>query len=152
MEPEIRAWPSILVAGVRTRAQPGVTDFGALWGVLGSRGVERLPRPAGARAFGVASNFDEKSNSFDYLAGYEIESGRDVPKDFDVVSLPAGTYAAFWTTLPNLMETIRLANHDWLPASTYRRGEGAEFELYDERFDPGAPDSPMAIVIPVVAG
>lgn len=149
-DPEIQDWPAITVAGVQVRAQPGVTDFGAVWGLLAERGVDRLPRIRSDRAYGVASDFDREAQRFNYLAGYQVDPGAALPDGFDTAVVPATTYAAFWTTLPGLMETIRHANEVWLPASGYRRAEGPEFELYDERFDPSQPDSPMAFVIPIV--
>ena len=149
-EPEIGPWAGFTVAGVRVRARPGQTDLGSLWGRLAEHNPSRLPRVGAPRAFGVGFNFDPAAQTFDYLAGYEIAAGAAVPEEFQIVEIPAGTYAAFWTTLPSLMETIHRANHVWLPASGYRRGDGPEFELYDERFDPGKADSPMAFVIPVV--
>ena len=91
-----------------------------------------------------------KAQRFSYLAGYQVDPGSRFPGE-SRIEIPALTYAAFWTTLPGLMTTIHHANHVWLPASAYRRGDGPEFEFYDERFDPADPDSPMAFVIPIVA-
>jgi predicted transcriptional regulator YdeE len=150
MEPELRHWRGFTVAGVRVRARPGQADLGALWGLLADRDPARLPRLNAARAFGVGFNFDEAAREFDYLAGYEVPDDAVVPGDFQTVAIPGGTYAAFWSTLPGLMDTIHRASHVWLPGSAFRRGDGPEFEVYDERFDPGNPDSPMAFVIPIV--
>ena len=48
------------------------------------------------------------------------------------------------------METLHQANHVWLTSSGFRRGDGPEFEFYDEGFDPQDPACPMYFYLPIL--
>jgi AraC family transcriptional regulator len=120
-----------------------------LWEALGPRFSEIPHVAVHDVAYGVCDNFDEGSGTFDYLAGFEVKRTSDLPVGMVRWQVPGATYAVFTCTLPTLGETHARIHSVWLPESGYKRAPGPEFELYDEGFDPGDPDSRMDIYIPV---
>lgn len=51
--------------------------------------------------------------------------------------------------LDTLHDTYAAIYDQWLPQSAYDRAKSDDFELYDERFNYGKPDSIMEIWVPV---
>jgi predicted transcriptional regulator YdeE len=84
-----------------------------------------------------------------YLAGVEVDTIEDVPAGMAVWTVPEQTYAVFTCTLPTLHEAYRHAFETWLPQSEHQRGDGPDFELYTEEFDPEVKDSKMYIYVPI---
>ncbi len=65
--------------------------------------------------------------------------------------MSAQTYAVFACTLPTIGEAYDMAYQQWLPQSGYRHADGAEFELYDEKFNPQDPAATLYLYIPIVS-
>ena len=48
-------------------------------------------------------------------------------------------------------EAWMTAYQQWLPQSGYKRAAGAEFELYDEKFNPQDPAATLYLCVPIVS-
>lgn len=89
---------------------------------------------------------------FTYLAGMEVKPDQEVPEGMSFRDVPAAEYAVFEHigSLVNLHDTYDSIYGEWMPKSGYSRAEADDFELYDERFKYGAPESVMEIWVPVI--
>ncbi|WP_051710546.1 GyrI-like domain-containing protein [Andreprevotia chitinilytica] len=106
---------------------------------------------------GVISGFDHATTDFNYLIGVPVTAASESAEGFTTVTVPAGQYAVL-TTDPAAEEAdfIRAIQqgwqylmHDWFPASGYQHAGTPDFELYDERGEPGLPNRTMEIWMPV---
>jgi AraC family transcriptional regulator len=101
------------------------------------------------QAFGVIGNWDSATGEFEYVAGFEVAEGSSLPAGMASWRVPAQTYAVFPCTLPTLMDTFREIYDVWFSHSGRERGDGPEFELYGEEFDPTDAHSRMYIYVPL---
>jgi AraC family transcriptional regulator len=124
-------------------------DVPPMWGRLMQRAGEIKHMINRREAFGVIGMQDPATREFDYVAGFEVSDDSEVPEGMVSWNIPAQTYAVFACSLPTLMETFRDIYHRWLPQSQRRRGDGPEFELYGEDFNPADPDSRMYVYVPI---
>ena len=146
-QPEIVNKQDFKVIGIKTRGNNEGGELKAVWEQFNERAQE-LRAVVTGDAFGLMDNFDYENGEFDYLAGMEVESDEEVPDGMEVWQVLAQNYAVFPARLSNLMDAYR-ATESWLSSSPYRRAPGPEFERYGEEFDPGDPESPLHLYIPV---
>ncbi|MFC1898319.1 GyrI-like domain-containing protein [Candidatus Cloacimonadota bacterium] len=95
-------------------------------------------------------DFNEEA-PFDYIAGMIVENFDKVPEGMITYDIPAQKYAVIIHkgALDKLQETYNYFYSVWPKVSGQEFSGGAEFELYDERFKFGSPDSEMDIYRPV---
>ena len=148
-EPKITSKPAFTVIGMKYRGKNEHEEIPQLWGRFMEREGEIEDKQNPQVCYGVEDNFDETSGEFDYVAAFEVSSDADVPEGMVKWDLPAQTYAVFTCTLPTIRETYQYAYKSWLPQSGYQGAAGAEFELYDQGFDPHVPSSKMYLFVPV---
>lgn len=88
---------------------------------------------------------------FTYIAGMEVSDGDQIPEGMLLHEVPAADYAVFEHigSLETLDKTYATIYGEWFPQSEFSPQHGFDFELYDERFRYGAPDSIMEIWVPV---
>ncbi|MCC6443187.1 MAG: AraC family transcriptional regulator [Armatimonadetes bacterium] len=134
MEPTFQTRPGFVVAGMLYRGKNQNQEIPRLWDAFIKREEEIEYRTVPCTAYGVCDRYDPATGDFDYLAGFGVDRADGLPEGMVSWRIPAQTYAVFPTILATLMQTIKYANHTWLPQSGCRRGEGPEFELYDEYF------------------
>jgi AraC family transcriptional regulator len=149
MEAEIITRNDFWVVGLRHYGTNENEEFPALWRAFWPRHKEIADRVEPVYAYGIIDEYDSETNEMGYLAGIEVPEGCDAPEGMVKIHIPAQTYAVFQCTLPTLMETIGKIHEEWLPASTYRRAEGPEYEYYDDRFDVDQGKLEMSVWIPV---
>ncbi len=149
MEPKIVSRPAFTVVGLKCHGKNEHNEIPQLWQTFGLRAgeIEHIVNPQ--VAYGISDNYDENSGEFDYIVGFEVDSVAHIPKDMVSWDVPEQTCAVFTCTLPTLGETFQYAHHTWLPQSGYQRGDGPDFELYDEHFDPRDASSKMNVYIPI---
>jgi AraC family transcriptional regulator len=147
MEPKIVSRPAFTVVGLRYRGKNEHNEIPRMWSEFGPRmaAVKHVVNPD--ISYGVMGNYDESTGEFDYVAGIEVDSADDIPPGMVSWDVPEQTYAVFTCTLPTIREGYDRAYNTWLPQSEYQHGGGPEFELYDEKFDPGDPSSEMYIYV-----
>ena len=112
-----------------------------------------IPGQKGAVTYGVSVPLPGDTFRFRYVAGAEVD---ELPGgDWAGIEVPAAEYVVFehHGSLAGLHQTIDYAFRTWLPGSDYVNAGTADFERYDDRFDPMATDgagSMLELWIPVV--
>jgi len=149
MDPRIVSWPAFRVVGLKYRGKNEKNEIPQLWQSIGPRVGEIKNIADDHVAYGISANMDESTGEFDYIAGSEVSTAKEIPEGMFCFEVPDAKYAVFSTTLPKIGETFHNAYHTWLPESGYQATGGPELEVYDERFDPQDPDSEFDLYIPV---
>jgi predicted transcriptional regulator YdeE len=139
--------PALTVVGLKYRGKNENDEIPQMWGALMSRTGEIANMSKEPVAYGVCTNMDKESGEFDYIAGYRVSGSGEIPEGMVAFPLPAGKYAVFTTTLPQLGDTYQNAYHTWLPEAGIEPTGDLDIEVYDERFDPHNPDSVFDILI-----
>jgi AraC family transcriptional regulator len=115
--------------------------------------VARIPEIEGQLeprvSYGVMRNEAGRMDVLEYMAAVSVASAGRLPSGMESLLLPAGTYAAFSYPFGDLGKGFGEIFARLLPASGYQQVSGPYFERYDESFDPGNPDSPVGIFLPV---
>ena len=149
MKPEIVNKDAFVVVGLKYTGDNKNNEIPQLWGQLMPVHQNIKDVSDWKVAFGVCDNFIEEKGIFDYIAGYQVSSTDDVPDGMVSWNIPAGQYAVFTTTVPDIHKTMDKIYKEWLPTSGYLRSAAPEFELYDEKFDPNDPTSIFYLYIPI---
>lgn len=94
-----------------------------------------------------------ESTPFTYLAAVEVSNSAEVPEGMMVKKLPASDYAVFehHGSLETLGNTYDDIYNGWFSQAPYLQDKDYDFELYDDRFVFGSPDSIMEIWVPIKA-
>ena len=106
-------------------------------------------------ALGVCPTVDTKDfneeTPFEYIAGLIVENFDKVPEGMTTYEIATQKYAVITHkgALDKLQETYDYFYSIWPKESGQEFSGGAEFELYDERFMFGSPDSEMDIYRPI---
>ena len=142
--------PTLLIAGLGARyRQGGDSAIPAQW----QRFVQHLgsiPSEVSGVTYGVGANFDD-DNSFDYIAGVEVQNFADLPEGFTTIRLPARRYAVFTHNghVSGVPATMGAIWRDWLPASGHAFADAPFFERYDRRFDPRTGNGEVELWLPL---
>ncbi len=152
MEPQIVTKPAFTVVGMKYHGQNKHNEIPQLWGefMQHTAKIAHIVNPD--LCYGACGAMNEETGEFDYLAAFEVGEETAVPANMERWEIPANEYAVFTCTLPTIHATFDYIYGKWLPQSAYKRAPGAEFELYDETFDPNDPDSLLYLYIPVQKG
>ena len=148
MEHQIVSKPAFTVVGMKYRGKNEHDEIPQLWGQFVPRIPEIRHRNPDPATYGVMYGYDEETGEFDYVAALHVNSAADLPEGMVSVEIPAAQYVVFTCTLPTLSPTYRQV-HPWLAQSEYEHAGTPEFEFYGQDFDPGDPNSPMSVYIPV---
>lgn len=153
---QIKHKPAFRVIGIRCRTTMQTNSIPQLWDDFGSV-CDRIPNPLVPNtAIGICYGDPEvemtPETPFYYLAGMEVSTTQHAPADMLSMDLPAGDYAVFehHGALDNLHDTYQAIYEQWFAKADYKPRGDFDFELYDERFDYGKPESVMEIWVPVV--
>jgi AraC family transcriptional regulator len=94
-----------------------------------------------------------ENTPFIYLAGVEVSSTDIIPEGMEVKELAESDYAVFehHGSLDTLGQTYDAIYNNWMPEAKYTQDKNYDFEVYDDRFKFGEPDSIMEIWVPVKA-
>ena len=148
MEPKIVTKPAFTVVGMKYRGENKNNEIAQMWQEFIPRIKEIKHMIKNDLSYGVCSDLEE-TEVFEYVAGMEVERAADIPEGMVSWTVPEQKYAVFACTLPTLHAAYQHAFQTWLPQSGYQRGDGPDFELYTEEFDPAVEDSKMYIYIPI---
>jgi AraC family transcriptional regulator len=140
--------PAMTIVGMVVHGKPMNADIPQLWDKFGPRmdSVPQVVHPA--VSYGICDNMDPQTNEFDYVAGVEVEPGGPVPDGMVRWEVAGGLYAMIPTSIPNIGDAYGLSE-SLIGDAGYRRLACADYELYDETFDPANPDSVLYLCIPV---
>jgi AraC family transcriptional regulator len=88
-----------------------------------------------------------------YVAGASVTASAPVPPGMTRLEVPTGKYAVFIHKGPleNLAHTTKAIYAEWFPRSCLTMRRTPHLEIYDSRFNLGAPDSEFDICVPVEA-
>ncbi|MEW6641264.1 MAG: AraC family transcriptional regulator [Pseudomonadota bacterium] len=111
--------------------------------------IGHVPGQVGMTTYGVCCNSDGDGN-FDYIAGVEVASFDDLPKEFSRVRIPERRYAVFThRQVSTMRDAVHFIWSRWLPASGHEVADAPDIERYDERFDPATGTGTIEIWIPL---
>ncbi|HZG85003.1 MerR family transcriptional regulator [Paenibacillus sp.] len=151
MEANIVKLDGFKTAGIAVRDVCASPTFGQVWArFLPQEGA--IPHRANPNvSFGLCYDFD--GERITYAACVGVSSTDGLPDGFDVIDVPAQTYAVFPHRGPvsRISETFARIHDTWLPAQGLQPTEGIDFEWYDERFY--GPDDECSVIdlyIPIV--
>lgn len=112
--------------------------------------IGHVPGQVGRATYGVCCHPDGQGR-FEYIAGVEVSDFIGLPAEFSRIAIPQQRYAVFShrAHVSKMRDTVYTIWNQWLPASGYQGGQGPDFELYDERFDPLTGSGTIEIWLPV---
>jgi AraC family transcriptional regulator len=148
MEPKIVAKPAFTVVGMLYQGKNENNEIAQMWQQFNPRMGEVKHKADPYVCYGVCYDMDSEEG-FEYVAGFEVDSVADMPKGMVSRDVPKQKYAIFPCTLKTIGEAYGHAFQTWLPGSGYQRGDGPDFEYYDENFNPGEAGSQLYIYIPI---
>ena len=156
MEPRIIDKEAFDIIGIElrttTREGRNFVEIPRFWQeVMTQDSISRIPDSKNpGEILGICMDYTE-DGGFSYIIGAEITTTENLPADMVARTIPAATYAVFTArgSMPDaIQQTTRSIYGEWLPNSDYRRTDGADIELYDERFeDKNNPE--MDIYVPI---
>jgi AraC family transcriptional regulator len=149
MEIKIVERGTVTVVGPKYHGKNENNEIPQMWQAFHPRVSEIKNMVTDRLAYGISASMDMETGEFDYIAGFEVSSSKEVPEGMVAFEVPGGRYAVFATTLPKIGEAFQSAFHTWLPQAGHQPSGGPEFELYDEQFDPHDPNSTFDLYIPV---
>ena len=143
--------PAFLVVGIPYFGKNENGEIPQMWNVFNSRYKEIKDVSDPSVCYGIGSSMDE-TGAFEYVAAVPVSKIDELPEGMVVRMVAQQEYAVFVHVgnLDTLKKTYESIYNDWLPDSGYELIPAAhEFELYDQDFKIGDPDSKMYIYIPV---
>ena len=147
MEPKIVTKPAFTVVGMLLRGKSYDPKIPQLWDAFVPRIGEIKHHSGWHESYGICRDLDP--GHIEYVAGIPVTSTADIPEGMVSCDVPEQTYAVFPCTLKTIHEAYEYAFETWLPGSGYQRGDGPDFEHYDESFNPEVEGSHFHIYIPI---
>lgn len=77
-----------------------------------------------------AALFDYKEDSFKYMICQYVPNNLVIPKEYEILSVPALTWAIFPADSCNIPDIWRRIYTEWFPTSDFVEVEGPQFEMY----------------------
>lgn len=101
-------------------------------------------------AMGVVSG-SAKSGCVNYAACVQVADTNSLPKNLDIITVPAGDYAEFVHEGPvsELFRTCDNIYRSWFPGSGLLMGEGPMVEVYPENFRGDEPNPRIRLLVSV---
>jgi AraC family transcriptional regulator len=151
-EPRLVDLKEIHVVGMpRAYVVGAPNDIPQLWAEFWPR-HEEVVGALPDTAYGVCIPLPREgaTKRFEYVAAVEVRAPGAVPPGMVARTIAAGRFIVFTHVGPaaEIMETVRSVWERWLPRTGHTPAGTADFELYDERFDP-VKGGEMDIYIPV---
>ena len=122
----------------KPQGETATTDISAFWGECGKDGtMQKLCKYAKfdnlRGILGICFSGEMADNGFPYGIGAEYNGTKIIDKEFDVVEIPAYTYAVFEChgKMPDaFVNTYKQICEEFFPQSCYEYGNGFELEVY----------------------
>jgi AraC family transcriptional regulator len=155
MQPTILKRGHELAIGMGDSFLPGQTE---LIGLLWQKFVPRMHEVKNRKPYDLGlcmSNHPQipkkPGDTMVYVAAVPVENTDDVPSGMVVCELPESTYAKFTHKgkISDIKHTVQYIWGTWIPESGYKLREIADFELYDERFNPMTGEGEVDIYVPL---
>ena len=147
MKPWLLFKPAFNVVGIPLNGRDLSRQFDALWDQLAARYAE-IPHVDPDQGYGLHSLTGHEQL---YLAALAVREVDVIPEGMTARQIPPNTYAVFvhHGLSINLLQTVDRVFSEWLPGSSYQLAGDFYFEYYDDRFQPGSPESVISIYVPV---
>jgi AraC family transcriptional regulator len=155
MQPRIVRRPAFHAIGRAGHFTPATTSrIPELWEGFVRGPMQSVPNRRGQHTLGLCIDADPatvEQAGFTYVAAVEVDRIDDVPAGMVALTVPASTYAVFTHSghISRLPDTVKQVWGHWLPASPYRHVPTADFELYDERWDPTTGNGEIDLYVPI---
>ena len=149
MEPKMVKMAAFTLAGfaLRTRTEGGENNkaIPRFWQEYSRDGrMEKLHGESFLKShteYGACFPENPENGEFEYVIGVEVKDDHDVPGGYHVCTVPESLFAVFSSPPANdpgfvqaIQGTWNYIFSEWFPGSGYEYdGNGADFELYDER-------------------
>jgi predicted transcriptional regulator YdeE len=150
MEPKIVDVDKFYIVGLPYIGKNEHQEISQMWGVFNQRCIEIRHVLHDQPAYGICYSHP---SGMEYIAAFPVSKLEDIPEGMVGKEVPAQTYVVFAV---QGLEEIGLTYHkimsEWLPASGYQPGDGPDFELYGEEFDPQSSDGLLYIYFPIKRG
>ena len=149
MEPTFITRRSIRLAGVAAKGHPKDIDFNTIWNAAFMQIKDALA-PLSVDGGYYGAWFPQPDGVPIFMAGMAVGEHTEIPTGVEVRTMPAATYAVFLCELEHMLDTVKMAFDQWLPASTqYRLDEAAsDFEFFPKAAADGS--FQPAVYIPVL--
>jgi AraC family transcriptional regulator len=150
--PRFENGKALLVAGLGARYTFDTSEgIPAQWQRFAAY-LGHIPGQVGNTTYGVCCNADDAGH-FDYIAGVEVSSFADLPKDLARVRIPAQRYAVFTHRehIAAIRGTIYTIWSKWLPESGHLVADAPNFERYGPDFDRRTGTGVVEIWVPIKA-
>ncbi len=154
MEPKIVDLPNITLVGLPCVSNNEHQEIPHTWDVFNARCGEIQHVAEHSPAYGVCNMLpDAEPGVFEYTPSFAVNQAKDLPEGMVERLIPAGRYAVFVHIglLEGLKNTYEYIYQIWLPQSGFQLTGGPDFELYNEEWRLGSPDSRFYIYIPIQA-
>ena len=155
MEPKFVEKEAFFVAGLGDDFSTDTTSrIPDLWRDLGPRLGDIANAKPGVY-YGLCLHEGKDMGQFRYVAGVEVPSLEGLPDGLEGHHVSSQRYAVFTHKIENpdlsrdLKRTLRHIFGTWLPKADVVYTGTADFELYDDRFDPNGPSGELDIYVPV---
>lgn len=151
MEPKFVTKPAFLTVGLRYFGKNEHGEIKTMWDEFNKRYDEIKDKVDTHECYGVCSAMDE-SGAFEYVAAAPVSKVDNLPQGMVVRLVPAQEYAVFVHVgaLDTLGKTYDYIYNGWLPQSGFDYVSSShDFELYNDDFKMGDPDSKFYIYVPV---
>jgi AraC family transcriptional regulator len=155
MEPRIVRKGEFKVIGMRYVGKNEHGEISQMWVELNPR-IKEIPNLTrdpeyGDVTYGVCGCVEgAEPGVFEYIACLPVSSIEKVPEGMVGKVVPEQTYAVMEAHgIKDIGPTYEYIIKKWLPSSNYLPGDGPDFELYPEEFDPEDPESSLYIFFPV---
>ena len=148
MEPKIVQLDKFNIVGLPYIGDNEHQEISQMWGVFNQRSGEIKHLTPVDAAYGIC--YPHPTARMEYIAAYKVTELTDIPNGMVGKEVPAQTYVVFQAHgLDDIGSTYHRILQEWLPASGYQPGDGPDFELYDEEFDPVTASGTLYIYFPI---
>lgn len=121
-----------VLAMTRTfKTEQSFCDLPKFWTEYFSKGHEKIVEGA----MGICRQENLDSEDFKYSIGCEYSQGDHIPENFEIITIPASTWAVFKCIGPmpkTIQDTWKRIYSEWLPQAEYDRIQEYDLERYTE--------------------
>jgi predicted transcriptional regulator YdeE len=147
MEPKIVDLKPFTIVGLPYVGKNENQEIPQMWGVFNQRCSEINHLMPDGPAYGICYAHPA---GMEYIAAFPVSKLEDIPQGMVGREVPAQTYVVFAADgLDDIGPTYRKIMQEWLPASGYQPGDGPDFELYGDEFDPKTGAGLLYIYFPI---
>lgn len=97
----------------------------------------------------VYTSENKMDEPFEIWAAIEVPEVNSIPSEMQVIKIPEGNYAKFTLKGMNIGELYNDIITKWQPSSGYIIDNRPHFQIMDERYKNGSPDSEEDVYIPI---